>query len=456
MYFPATTVILPVFFLLFALPVRLHTQSATQYAGPLPRITSGFGADGSFGVEVQTFPSPLFQGQNVTVYLPQGARESLPVIFFAHGFGAVLVDFYAELLRHLATRGYVVVYSPYQILGDADFSQRYNTLWAGFEAAIRRFPDRIDTTRVGFMGHSYGAGAIPAMAFRAYVERRWGARGRFLFPMAPWYAGQITNEQIRQIPADTKLLMQIYNDDAVNDHQMAVEMFRALPIAPSEKNFVNVLADTVVTSSGRYIYTAGHSLCVTGSSGTSAGAVEERAFDGYDVYAVFRLADALAEYTFTGSQTAKNVALGNGSAEQVFMGVVEGRALRTLVVTHPPMPNPRQRATWLCSNPFNPRRTNCTATSIAAAYATDISRSLTISPNPASHLVFVRGLNVPEGASELVLRNMLGQRVMTQYVEQAGTATDVMLDVSLIPSGIYVLTVYSPKAVMTQTMYIRR
>jgi dienelactone hydrolase len=452
--------------MMFLAETALQAQNSL-YQGPLPRITSGFGADGPFSVQMQTIPSPQFSGQVVTLYFPQetaGAVVRRPVVFFAHGFGAVSPFFYEELLRHIATRGYVVVYSPYQALeGGLDFTVRYNTLWAGFEAAVRAFSARIDTTRVGMMGHSYGAGALPAMAWRAFVERSWGSNGRFLFPMAPWYSDQITNDQLRRFPPDTKLLMQIYNDDGTNDHHMAADIFTAISIPASEKNFVNVVADTVQTASGRYIFGAGHSLCATGAFGGSGGA-----FDGYDVYAVFRLVDALAEYAFTGSTAAKNVALGNGSPEQVFMGMVGSRPIKPLIVSNPPAVNPQQRASWLCSNPLNPRRDNCAVATSVHRYSgiaqsvqyTDAHSTalvLDIAPNPAVDVLRVqyrRSASMhavryqSQTTATIEVVDVLGRVVQTYHQLLAGAAIgastyqsndveSIILSVGALPEGVY-------------------
>lgn len=435
-------------FILQSASVLLLQAQTTMYSGPVPRITSGFGADGAFQVETQTFPSPLFRGQVVTVYLPRGAEGRVPVVFFAHGFGAISPANYVELLRHIATRGYAVVYAPYQALeAGAGFDERYNTLWAGFQAAVQTFASRIDTSRIGFMGHSYGAGAIPAMAWRAFVERSWGQNGRFLFPMAPWYSDQITNEQLRRFPPDVKLLMQVYNDDAVNDHQMAVEIFYRMPVPNTEKDFVNIVADTVQTAAGQYIYEAGHSVCATANS--SLGGVT-RGFDGYDIYGVFRLIDALTEYTFTGSAAAKNVALGNGSPEQVFMGAVNGRPIRPLVVSDTPVANPTQRALWMCGNVANPRRASCVVvTSVREQKHPE--HHLAIVPNPANNLVRVEHLQEP---AELVMTDVLGREVLRSSIEPSAS-----VNVAHVANGVYYLRLYGAdrrELGITQVLHILR
>jgi hypothetical protein len=320
------------------------------YQGPLPRITSGFGADGTFQVDTLRFPATGWDAaspQQVQVFVPRGATSPRPALMFAHGYGGFDVRFYAEILQHAASRGYVAVFVPYPIT--LDFPALYRTMDSGFVQAVRRYPNLIDSSRVGFMGHSFGAGAIPSIAYKAYTARGWGRNGKFLFPMAPWYALETTAEMTRTFPSDTKLLMHVYQTDRTNDHRLAMDIFRTINISAAEKDFITVLPDT---ASG-YVFATGHGMCNTvnvAGNGT--------AFDGYDIYATFRHLDALMEYTFNPSNTAaKNVALGNGSAEQVFMGMVGNRALKPLRQSDAPTPDPvSPRAQFDCNSDANPRR----------------------------------------------------------------------------------------------------
>jgi hypothetical protein len=363
-------------------------------------------------------------------------------VFFCHGFGGIDTVSYAELMRHIASRGWVAVYSPYQILAET-FEDRYNTLWEGFIAAQRVGSRLIDTSRVGFMGHSFGAGAVPAMTWKAVVERGWGRNGVFMFSMAPWYSFQLSNDQVRTFPSSVKLLMQLYNDDIVNDHRMAIDLFNALPIPRSEKNFVTVMADTVQTAAGRYIYGAGHSLCVTTSLG--------REFDAYDYYAVFRPLDALAEYTWNGSAAGKNVALGNGSAEQVFMGTVATssgvRPVKPLLVSAAPTPQfPQSRFQWQCGNSINPRAGQCNVqTSVHFAHSPSSASSgasgCSVAPQPVSgdEAMITVVLERPSVVN-LSLHTPLGTLAEQCVAEAHSTGTHTFrLNLRAMPQGVYFL-----------------
>ena len=129
----------------------LHQVVAAQ----VPPITTGYGAQGNFSVSDESFASPLFQSENVHVFRPVEARAPVPVIFFAPGFGNNDPASYRPFINHIVSRGYAVVFSPFQIVapGESIYGRRYDTIWAGYEEAVRRYGQSFDLTRVGFIGH---------------------------------------------------------------------------------------------------------------------------------------------------------------------------------------------------------------------------------------------------------------------------------------------------------------
>jgi dienelactone hydrolase len=78
-----------------------------------------------------------------------------------------------------------------------------------------------------------------------------------------------------------------------------------------------------------------------------------------------------------------------------------------------------------------------------------VLNAVKIFPNPASNLVFVQGM---EGASMITLTNVLGQTVMTLSDGQLPT----LLNVSSLPSGIYVLRMQAQNKYFTQTIQVIR
>jgi len=297
--------------------------------GTIPPPASGYGADGPFSVTVQTFasPGPFLPGSNVSVFLPDGATGPVPTIFFAHGFNGENPDLYRGILNHLASRGYGVVFSPYTNIG-SNQSLRYDQMFNGFEAALTNFSTQLDSTRVGFVGHSLGGGAIPSLTYRGVAESGWGSNGAFMFAMAPWYSYEITQNQLETFPDHVKMVMEIYDDDRINDHRMAIDIFENINISDSEKDFITLFSD----SNDGMTQTADH---VVPNGGGPLGLLD---FDALDFYGINRQIDALADYTFNDNLDGKNVALGNGSPEQTFMGTwQDGTPFTPLSVTDDPV-----------------------------------------------------------------------------------------------------------------------
>ena len=369
---------------------------AQTYVGPVPAVSGGYGVWGNNEVVKDSVKSPLFPGRYVDVFHAKFVTTARPTIFFAHGFGGNQSDLYLALLRFLASKGYTVVFSPYQTVGNT-IDDRYNTLWEGFVRAVETFPQYIDQTKVGFAGHSFGAGALFNMGQRAFVEEGWGSKGRFLFSMAPWYLYGITQTQLQNYPKDVKLLIQVYEDDAVNDHRIAVDAFNNVGIPNAEKDYVIVPTDAVAG----YAYTADH----------SSPASRSGVYDAIDSWAIFRLIDALADYALNGKIAGKSTALGNGSLDQITMPSYQNYNMKTLRVTDNPQPlKPESFYSYPCSNILNPRKAFCGQTTpVSETFALETS----VYPNPVSDRLEVLHFS-PTPQTQMVIYNAMGQKIFQQ------------------------------------------
>lgn len=198
--------------------------AAEACANVLPPLQDTYGADGPHALQQASVANPAFPRREVQVFLPQGLVGKAPVIFLAHGYGPGRWSFYGDLIRHWSSRGYAVVFSSYPLLL-ASHAQRYDSLWQGDLAAARQFAERLDLSRVGFVGHSYGGGAVPALAYRGIIEQGWGTRGAFLVELAPWYVLQTTPSQWQQWPTQVLQLLEVYSDDTINDPRMAIDLY---------------------------------------------------------------------------------------------------------------------------------------------------------------------------------------------------------------------------------------
>ncbi|HEY9046443.1 MAG TPA: hypothetical protein VIN08_11130 [Ohtaekwangia sp.] len=332
-----------------AIPSEKSQAKSDGYEGPIAKPVSGYGAEGIHSINRIAFDNPAYKnGNQPEIFYAGDIPGPLPTIFFSHGFGATRSTFYQGMMDFLARKGYAVVYVPYPIRAE-DVEARYTILWSGFKEAVRKYPQIIDTTKVGFAGHSFGGGASFSLAYKGFVEEGWGEKGRFIFSLAPWYSYSISDKQLAGFPKNTKLLMEVYADDEMNDHRMAIDIFNSIGIDNSEKDYVVVESDDV----DGYTYRADHSLPVT-------HAQRQRPLDAYDYYAVYRLLDALIDYSLNNNAAAKDIALGNGSAQQVTMPSYKQDTLKPLIVTDQPQPSHDSKYYFFpCSSQRNPRAALC-------------------------------------------------------------------------------------------------
>lgn len=326
-----------------------NTETAVSFdddlQGSISRPTSGSGADGGYQVAEIDFSNPEYAGTKVSIFYPKGITVPKPTIFYSHPYGGEDKNYNVGLFNYIAKKGYVVVFVPYRTI-DVSIDHRYQTLWSGFVKAASDYPNIINTKKVGFMGHSFGGGATIDLAYKAFAEKGWGEEGRFLFTMAPWYSFNwassfTTEQQLLNFPANTKMITQVYDEDDVNDHRMAIDIFKHINIPDSEKDFVLIKSSTIAG----YKYVTDHVLPNSRS-----------AYDALDYYGVYRLLDALMDYSFNENVAAKDVALGNGSAAQVTMPDYKGQSMAPLEVTDNPSPKyPQARYQFPFNSSDNPR-----------------------------------------------------------------------------------------------------
>lgn len=277
---------------------------ASEYNGPIGPITEGYGSKGSHEVEVKYIINDNHIPM-ISIHHPKNINQPVPTIFVHHGYFAELDLVYDDLLDYIASWGYAAVFVPYSaLILDSEF--QYNTMYEGFLKAAREYPHIIDTSKVGFFGHSYGASSIPKISLDLFTKHRWGENGRFIYSDAPQYAQFMPQEVLETYPTDVNMITIVHDDDTVNDHRLGMDIFRNIPIPNDKKDFL-ISYSSVIDG---YEYAANHGLCQT----------NDEKFDALDYYITFRLLSALSDYTFNGNLSAKKIALGNGSQEQVNIG----------------------------------------------------------------------------------------------------------------------------------------
>lgn len=383
--------------------VVLFNVNGQTYTGPIPKPTSGYGVDGSYTVATQSFANPNFSGHNIVIYYPAGITSPVPTIFYSHAFGGNDPNNISGFLNFVAKKGYAVVFVPYQTAGNVQ--NKYTNLLEGFTKAAHDYPNIIDTTKVGFVGHSFGGGASFANAYHCFTTLNWGQSGRFIFAMAQWYSYNITQTELQSFPSDVKLLTIVYENDETNDQRMANDIFNTINIPTSEKDYLRVKSDTI---SG-YAYVADHVV------------PNNSHFDALDYYAYYRLFDAMCDYVFNGNLAGKDVALGGGSTNQISM--LGG--MHNLVHSEAPtFANAQSTYQFPCSSSDNPRQDHCDE--VLAVAETPTNAKFSMFPNPANTILYIE---TDKGISQIDIFNSQGQLVKTAKTKN--------VPISELTSGLY-------------------
>lgn len=313
--------------ILLALLILLSAGARAQTYTPPP--AGDFGGLGPYPVFLDTLNNPVYPTANgetltVSVFHPSSnINPALPTIFFAHGFTSPIgnAGVYSALLTNLASCGYNVVFSPYEGGAGLNIPKRFDELTTGFNAAVTNF--NLNTARVGFIGHSYGGGFLPAVIqhlmlgqsnqFRA--GKTWGSTAAFMFSLAPGYAydggGQtdISGSQTIVFPTNLNVGYQVFFDDnSINDPRVALDVFYNCTTLNSQKEFLTVFGD----NHGSPAQVASHFLPTTSGNMTATS---------LQAWAIFRPLQAMAAWTFSGNLTAREIALGNGTTNQTFTGI---------------------------------------------------------------------------------------------------------------------------------------
>jgi len=213
----------------------------------------GPGSNGSCRVVSTSFDNADAPGNRIYVFQPEGGGVATigggrcgdhkrPAVFMAHGLGGTDPSSYLGLIDHLVSVGNVVVYPTYNVTsGDKSaLEAAYRYMNAGDVEAARRVK-RIDTSRVGYWGHSFGASMVPYLVLQA-GHRHWGTHGLWMNNIAMTFALLVGPDAI-PIPRDTQVLTVGFDDDALADNRIGDEVFGALAVPTSHKRHALIETD---------------------------------------------------------------------------------------------------------------------------------------------------------------------------------------------------------------------
>lgn len=299
-------------------------------------IDSGFGADGSYSVHIDSIidkktdlsPAYFFRPDIDTV-------KPWPVVVLLHGYTGQDYKFFEPYISHLVSRGMAVLYPTYPKLPVASsisrVEEKLTIVKAGIDLLHERFGNLLDTSRVGVQGQSFGGGIVPAVGHYLFSRRGWGSTGAYLYMTAPWYCSGISRDELELLPRHTKMITLIFDEDRINDHAIAVDIHNSVILPQENKIFITLYSDSI----DGMVMRADHYV----PYGTHYVYGQENYLDYYGVY---RFGDALAAYSFYGSAEGKAIAMGDGLESLCFMGkridksiVHPARITRTPVAAHP-------------------------------------------------------------------------------------------------------------------------
>lgn len=294
---------------------------------PPPALGAGSMAPPFAGVVEEVIDNPVAPGRKIHLFRPtgEGLPAKVPVVLFAHGFGATGPDPYRLWLEHMAKRGCLVIYPVYAALEAPGKATRYDTLWGGFEEGLRRLAasgaPKPDPERLGVVGHSFGGGAAPALAARA-AARGYGRKGLYVECWAPWF--DLDRDAWTSLPATTHLLAGAFSNDLVCDPGIAFHFpARAVHVPAEHKAFRCLRSD----DHGRPALSANHLTPLSGKE-----------TDALDTRGIWRLDDSLFAFVALGVLAAGPTVFGE-TPEALSLGTwSDGTPVTPASVTIPEEP----------------------------------------------------------------------------------------------------------------------
>ncbi|HHB79123.1 MAG TPA: hypothetical protein ENK85_07815, partial [Saprospiraceae bacterium] len=155
-----------IYTILFGILLFSSSLFAQAYEGPYPEITNGYGAFGTDSIAEKKFDNTYLLnngfehgagGVELTMRYPSDAQGPVPTVLFASGYNQYDPATFEKLLDFIASKGYCVVFTPYPTSGVS----WQTSLYEGMKQAIAENSGAnagdlniIDTTRIGFFGHS--------------------------------------------------------------------------------------------------------------------------------------------------------------------------------------------------------------------------------------------------------------------------------------------------------------
>ena len=222
-----------------------HTPKELRYhdSANIPELLSGYGTFGPYDVHTKSiknrsYPRYPNKALQTTLYAPKGLHTPRPTIFFYAGAEVYNADTYKSLFYFIASKGYNAIFLTYP-------NYELRNLKNATKEALEAFSSEIDQTRVGFSGHSMGAG-VAFWLINQFPEL--GKNTHLLFPMATGYSAfnvsnMIPTNKIIALPKNTQMILQTYAKDYSTDLRIGIDLFLNNSLPMNQKDFMLVYGD---------------------------------------------------------------------------------------------------------------------------------------------------------------------------------------------------------------------
>jgi len=172
-----------------------------------------FGKKGTHEVTKYTSPSYAY----TTIYYPSDIAiltEKSPLIFFTSGWftPTTTSSKYESLLNFIASHGYTVIFTNEGATVDEQYAINafQNFLTSTDSQIVNDILPFVDTTKIGSIGHSAGGGiAFKILDYYSNIKN-YGENGRFIMALDPWFAFGMSEENMKNLPSNTNVVIQKY------------------------------------------------------------------------------------------------------------------------------------------------------------------------------------------------------------------------------------------------------
>lgn len=272
-----------------------------------------YGKPGPYQIIADTFKNSQSQEHLFYIFRPSGIKTLPPCILFCPKFGSGNPIEYDGFIKYLVSKGFVVFFPRYK---SQIFTRRFIKIGIRtdemFSLIAKNATAYIDTTRIGFIGHDYGAGILPAVVKQITQSSGWGNNGVFMYLMSPWYFAGISKRELQAYPPQIRVVIQVFQDDDINDPRIGSNLFQLLNLKPEQKAFYIVYSDVL-----------NHCRLKSNFHLPLSKEADEGEDNIMDTLALYRTADALTRSVFYNDSAATDFVFGNGKNRSLTMGTWE-------------------------------------------------------------------------------------------------------------------------------------